>query len=74
MRKVLFILGGAVSFVAALLLVPTLLYNVCGMAELSGDCADGPKWVSALVALTCAIIMSGLGFLTIRLIQYSVRK
>lgn len=34
-----------------LLLIPTLFYNVCGIAGLQ-DCADGPKWVNALVIIT----------------------
>jgi hypothetical protein len=48
MKKVILNTFAVLCGVAGLLLVPTLLYNACGIAGMQ-DCADGPKWISALI-------------------------
>ena len=59
---------GILCAVVALLMVPTLFYNACGLAGM-GDCADGPKWALSLTTLASAIVIGGGIFLSYRLFR-----
>jgi hypothetical protein len=48
MKKMILKTFAVVVALVGLLLVPTLLYNLCGIAGMQ-DCADGPKWISSLI-------------------------
>jgi hypothetical protein len=63
-----FILGLAsiVSALFALVAFVNLLYNLCGLVGVQ-DCASGPVWESALVALVCAVVAFAAGYLSYRL-------
>jgi len=47
-KKTILKTSAAVAALGGLLLLPTLLYNLCGIAGMQ-DCADGPKWISSLI-------------------------
>jgi hypothetical protein len=65
-KKLLLRSGAILSGLAGLLLIPDMLYNACGIAEIQ-DCADGPKWIMALHIF----IAFGLFFLTFWLFRES---
>lgn len=61
-RKVGAILCGAIVVVV----LPTLFYNVCGLAGMR-DCADGPRWV-LIANVTGLLLVVGSGaYLSYRL-------
>jgi hypothetical protein len=48
--------------------VVNLLYNLCGLLGVQ-DCASGPAWESALVAVVCAVLAFGAFYLSYRLVR-----
>jgi cytosine/uracil/thiamine/allantoin permease len=48
MKKKILKTSAVVVALIGLLLLPTLLYNLCGIAGMQ-DCADVPKWISSLI-------------------------
>ncbi len=50
MKKVITKGLAALCALGGLLLIPTLLYNACGIAG-SQDCADGSGWVSLIIVV-----------------------
>jgi hypothetical protein len=65
LRKVAFALLGIFLGVVGIVVIPTMLYNLCGLFNLQ-DCADGPKWVNALIVVVCVAIAGGGFFLSYR--------
>ena len=59
MRKFIIRILGIVSGLGGLAVIPTLLYNFCGLTDLDSDCADGPAWVNGLTVLICILLMAG---------------
>ena len=50
MKRILSIGLGALFLLLGLAVVPSLLYNLCGIARVP-DCSDAPRWESALVSV-----------------------
>jgi hypothetical protein len=48
MKKVILKTSAVLAALIGLVLLPTLLYNLCWLAGMQ-DCADGPRWISALI-------------------------
>jgi hypothetical protein len=67
-RPALRMLLGILCTVVALLMVPTLFYNACGLAGM-GDCAEGPKWILTLNVFACSVIFLGGLFVSYRLFR-----
>ena len=72
MKKTLLRVSGVIAILLGLLPIPSLLYNTCGLAGIQ-DCADGPKWETALVLLLCLGILAGFVFLSRYLFRLSAR-
>jgi hypothetical protein len=69
MRKVFIRTLGIISGLGGLALIPPLLFNFCGLAHLSGDCADGPAWMNGLIVLGCAFLIAAAFYLSYRLFK-----
>jgi hypothetical protein len=70
--KISLIVLGIASTLLGFLVIPTLLYNVCGVAGMQ-DCAAGPQWESALVILASAIVTGGFFYLSYRIFRLAGR-
>jgi hypothetical protein len=66
MKKVTLKAAAILCGFGGLLLIPILFYNACGIVGMQ-DCADGPKWVNALIV----IMVSGLFVLSYWLFRRS---
>ena len=73
MRKVFFVVLGVVSVLLAIWIIPTLVYNACGLVGMK-DCSDGPRWESGLVLLLCAVLIAGLSYLSYRMSGLFTRR
>jgi hypothetical protein len=68
LRKIAYVLLGILSGVVGIVVIPTMLYHLCGVFNVQ-DCADGPKWVNALIVVVCAAMTCGGFFLAYRLFR-----
>ncbi len=62
-----------VFLVFGLCLIPSALYNICGVVG-GRDCADGPKWESALVALFCIAFIGAVILNSVRIFRKTFPK
>jgi hypothetical protein len=69
MRRFVIRALGIILILAGLAVVPTLLYNLCGFADLDPDCAAGPTWMNGTVALGCVAIIFGASYVAYRLFR-----
>lgn len=72
MRKFAIRTLGIASGVGGLAVVPTLLFNICGLVGLDSGCAEGPAWVSGLIVLICASLSVGAFYLSYRLFRLAL--
>jgi len=73
LKRAPFALFGTVSALLALLLVPSLLYDILGLFNVQ-DAADGPKWALIFVVVVFAALVFGGFFLAHRLFQLAARS
>jgi hypothetical protein len=72
MRKFVIRTLGINSALGGLMVVPTLLFNFCGLAHLDSDCANGPAWVNGLIVLVCVSLLAGAFYLSYWLFRLAV--
>jgi len=69
MKKIAYAILGTLCALAGLLLIPSLLYNACGLAGLDPDCGGGSKWENAIATTIIAIFVTGAFYLAYRLFR-----
>lgn len=68
LKKAMFVILGIIFGLSGLLLIPTLLYDICGLSG-GQDCADGPRWALVIIILACTVLIGGAFFLSFRLFR-----
>jgi hypothetical protein len=62
MKKLLTQALGVIAGLCGLMVVPTLLYNLCGFVHPNSDCGDG-NMEGGLIVLICVCLIAGAFYL-----------